>query len=29
MSEMALHESFGHLQLKLWAKEEPKVKLAV
>jgi hypothetical protein len=24
---MALHESFGHLQPKLWAKEEPIVKL--
>jgi hypothetical protein len=26
---MASHESFGHLQPKLWAKEGPKVKLAV
>jgi len=26
---MALHEPFGHLQPKLWAKEESKVKLAV
>jgi hypothetical protein len=26
---MASHESFGHLQLKLWAKEGPGVKLAV
>jgi hypothetical protein len=26
---MALHESFGHLQPKLWAKEGPGVKLAV
>ncbi len=23
MSEMASHESFGHLQIKLWAKEKP------
>jgi hypothetical protein len=29
MSKMALHESFGHLQPKLWAKEGPGVKLAV
>jgi hypothetical protein len=29
MSKMASHESFGHLQLKLWAKEGPGVKLAV
>jgi hypothetical protein len=29
MSKMASHESFGHLQLKLWAKERPGVKLAV
>jgi hypothetical protein len=29
MSKMALHEPFGHLQPKLWAKEGPKVKLAV
>jgi len=29
MSKMASHESFGHLQPKLWAKEGPKVKLAV
>jgi len=27
MSKMALHWSFGHLQLKLWAKEGPGVKL--
>jgi hypothetical protein len=26
---MASHWSFGHLQLKLWAKEGPRVKLAV
>jgi hypothetical protein len=26
---MALHEPFGHLQPKLWAKEGPRVKLAV
>jgi len=26
---MALYEPFGHLQLKLWAKERPRVKLAV
>jgi hypothetical protein len=29
MSKMASHESFGHLQLKLWAKEGPGVKLPV
>jgi len=29
MSKMASHEPFGHLQLKLWAKERPGVKLAV
>jgi hypothetical protein len=29
MSKMALHESFGHLQPKLWAKEGPGIKLAV
>jgi hypothetical protein len=29
MSKMASHESFGHLQLKLWAKEGLGVKLAV
>jgi hypothetical protein len=29
MSKIASHESFGHLQLKLWAKEGPGVKLAV
>jgi hypothetical protein len=29
MSKMALHEPFGHLQHKLWAKEGPRVKLAV
>jgi hypothetical protein len=29
MSKMALHEPFGHLQPKLWAKEESGVKLAV
>jgi hypothetical protein len=29
MSKMASHEPFGHLQLKLWAKEGPGVKLAV
>jgi hypothetical protein len=29
MSKMASHESFGHLQPKLWAKEGPGVKLAV
>jgi hypothetical protein len=29
MSKMALHEPFGHLQPKLWAKEGPGVKLAV
>jgi hypothetical protein len=28
MSKMASHEPFGHLQLKLWAKERPGVKLA-
>jgi hypothetical protein len=29
MSKMALHEPFGYLQPKLWAKEGPGVKLAV
>jgi hypothetical protein len=29
MSEMALHESFGHFQPKLWAKERPGVELAI
>jgi hypothetical protein len=29
MSKMASHWRFGHLQPKLWAKEEPGVKLAV
>jgi hypothetical protein len=29
MSKMASHESFGHLQPKLWAKEGPGVKLAI
>jgi hypothetical protein len=29
MFQMAPHESFGHLQPKLWAKERPGVKLAV
>jgi hypothetical protein len=29
MSEMALHEPFGHLQHKLWLKEGPGVKLAI
>jgi hypothetical protein len=29
MSKMALHESFGHLQHKLWSKEGPGIKLAV
>jgi len=29
MSKMALHESFGHLQHKLWSKEGQGVKLAV
>jgi hypothetical protein len=29
MSKMASHEPFGHLQLKLWAKEGPGVKLPV
>jgi hypothetical protein len=29
MSKMASHWSFGHLQLKLWAKEGPGVKLVV
>jgi hypothetical protein len=29
MSEMALHESFGHLKPKLWAKEGSGVKLSV
>jgi hypothetical protein len=29
MSKMALHEPFGHLQPKLWAKEGSKLKLAV
>jgi hypothetical protein len=29
MSEMALHESFGHSQHKFWSKEGPGVKLAV
>jgi hypothetical protein len=29
MSKMALHEPFGHLQPKLWAKEGPRVKLTV
>jgi hypothetical protein len=29
MSKMALHEPFGHLQPKLWAKEGPRIKLAV
>ncbi len=29
MSKMASHESFGHLQHKLWSKEGPGVKLAV
>jgi len=29
MSKMALHESFGHLQHKLWSKEGPGVKLAI
>jgi hypothetical protein len=27
--QMALHEPFGHLQLKLWAKERPGVELAI
>jgi hypothetical protein len=29
MFKMASHEPFGHLQLKLWAKEGPGVKLAI
>jgi hypothetical protein len=29
MSKMALHEPFGHLQPKLWAKEGPRIKLAI
>jgi hypothetical protein len=29
MSKMASHKPFGHLQLKLWAKEGPRVKLAL
>jgi hypothetical protein len=29
MLKMAWHWQFGHLQLKLWAKEGPEVKLAV
>jgi hypothetical protein len=29
MSKMASHESFGHLQPRLWAKEGPRVKLAI
>jgi hypothetical protein len=29
MSKMALHEPFGHLQHKLWAKEGLGVKLAI
>jgi hypothetical protein len=29
MSKMASHEPFGHLQLKLWAKEGPGVKLTI
>jgi hypothetical protein len=29
MSKMASHESFGHLQPKLWAKEGPGVKLTI
>jgi hypothetical protein len=29
MSKMALHESFGYLQHKLWSKEGPGVKLAI
>jgi hypothetical protein len=29
MSKMASHESFGHLQTKLWAKEGSRVKLTV
>jgi hypothetical protein len=29
MSKIALHEPFGHLQFKLWAKERSGVKLAV
>jgi hypothetical protein len=29
MSKMALYESFGHLQLKLWAKEGSGVKLTI
>jgi hypothetical protein len=29
MSKMVSHEPFGHLQPKLWAKEGPKIKLAV
>jgi hypothetical protein len=28
MSKMASHESFGHLQHKLWSKEGPGIKLA-
>jgi len=29
MSEMGLHDPFGHLKHKLWPKEGPGVKLAV
>ncbi len=29
MSKMGSHGSFGHLKHKLWAKEKPKVKLAI
>jgi len=29
MSKIASHEPFGHLQPKLWAKEKPRVKLAI
>jgi hypothetical protein len=29
MSKMASHESFGHMQPKLWAKERPGIKLAI
>jgi hypothetical protein len=29
MSKMGSHRPFGHLKNKLWAKEMPKVKLAI
>jgi hypothetical protein len=29
MSEMGLHDPFGHLKHKLWSKERPETKLAI